>query len=65
MFPGEKNNYRKLRKQIPADVYFQTILKWAKSEGQQRAFLLKKWQKNDEKKRQKYRAFSRVFRFIT
>ena len=49
MFPGEKNNYRKLRKQIPADVYFPAILKWAKSEGQQRAFLLKKWRKNGEK----------------
>ena len=49
MFPGEKNTYRKLRTQIPADVYFQAILKWAKSEGQQRAFLLKKWRKNGEK----------------
>ena len=49
MFPGEKNTYRKLRKQIPADVYFQAILKWAKYEGQQRAFLLKKWRKNGEK----------------
>jgi hypothetical protein len=41
MFPGEKNNYRKLRKQIPADVYCQAILKWAKSEGLENAFLLK------------------------
>ena len=49
MFPGDKNTYRKLRKQIPADVYFQAILKWAKSEGQQRAFLLKKWRKNGKK----------------
>ena len=49
MFPGEKNTYRKLRGQIPADVYFPAILKWAKSEGQQRAFLLKKWRKNDKK----------------
>ena len=49
MFPGEKNTYRKLRKQIPADVYFQTILKGAKSEGQQRAFLFKKWRKNGKK----------------
>ena len=44
-FPGEKNTYRKLRKQIPADVYFQAILKWAKSEGLENAFLLKKWRK--------------------
>ena len=49
MFPGEKNTYRKLRGQIPADVYFPAILKWAKSEVQQRAFLLKKWRKNGEK----------------
>ena len=49
MFPGEKNTYRKLRKQIPADVYFPAIFKWVKSEGQQRAFLLKKWRKNGEK----------------
>ena len=41
MLPREKNTYRKLRKQIPADVYFQTILKWAKSEGLENAFLLK------------------------
>ena len=49
MFPGEKNTYRKLRGQIPADVYFQTILKWVKSEGLENAFLLKKWRKNGEK----------------
>ena len=49
MFPGEKNTYRELRKQIPADVYFQAILKWAKSEGQECAFLLKKWRKNGKK----------------
>ena len=41
MFPGEKNTYRKLRKQIPADVYFPAIFKWAKSEGLENAFLLK------------------------
>ena len=41
MFPGEKNTYRKLRKQIPADVYYLTGIKWAKSEGLENAFLLK------------------------
>ena len=35
--PGNKNTYRGLRRRIPEDVYFQAILKWAKSEGQQRA----------------------------
>ena len=37
------------RGRIPADVYFPAILKWAKREGQERAFLLKKWRKNGEK----------------
>ena len=49
MFPGEKNTYRKLRGRIPEDVYFSAILNVAKSEGQQRAFLLKKLRKNGEK----------------
>lgn len=39
MLPGEKNTYRELREQIPADVYFSAILKWAKSEEQERMFL--------------------------
>ena len=40
-FRKRKNTYRKLRKQIPADVYFPAIFKWAKSEGLENAFLLK------------------------
>ena len=40
-FPGEKNTYRELQRRISADVYFSAILKWAKSEGLENAFLLK------------------------
>jgi hypothetical protein len=41
MFPGEKNTYRELPGTDSGRCIFPAILKWAKSEGQQRAFLLK------------------------
>ena len=44
-----KTSYWNLRRRIGALVSFMTELKWAKSEGQESAFLLKKWRKNGEK----------------
>ena len=40
------------RSRMRAYVYFPAIFKWAKSEGQEKAFLLKKWRKNGKKNAQ-------------